>query len=240
VRPATLRTRLLLAAVYLLTVVVVALEVPLAVNLSRRATREFEAALQNDAVLTAARINDDVPLVGPDPASAAAPVTVSGAALPEFNLSASPPDAAVGQTAPTLTGVNFAGEPITIGNDGKPKVIMFLAHWCPHCQAEVPRIQNWLDEHGLPSDVSLYAMPTSTNASRPNYPPSALLVGKNWTVPVLVDSEQSDAATAYGLTSFPYFVVIGADGKVVERTSGELSMTDFAKLIDSARTGHPQ
>ena len=75
-RPATLRTRLLLAAVYLLTVVVVALEVPLAVNLSRRATREFEAALQNDAVLTAARINDDVPLVGPDPASAAAPVTV--------------------------------------------------------------------------------------------------------------------------------------------------------------------
>ncbi len=169
-----------------------------------------------------------------------APVTVSGAALPEFNLSASTTDAAVGQTAPTLTGVNFAGEPITIGNDGKPKVIMFLAHWCPHCQAEVPRIQNWLDEHGLPSDVSLYAMPTSTNASRPNYPPSAWLVGKNWTVPVLVDSEQSDAATAYGLTSFPYFVVIGADGKVVERTSGELSMTDFAKLIDSARTGHPQ
>ena len=165
-----------------------------------------------------------------------AAVTVTGSALPAYDASIKP-DPAVGQTAPTLTGVNFAGQPVTIGNDGKPKVIMFLAHWCPHCQAEVPRIQDWLNTNGFPADVELYAVATGTTSTRPNYPPSDWLVGKSWTVPVLVDSEQSDAAAAYGLTSYPYFVVVGADGKVVTRGSGELSMTDFAKLIDSARAG---
>lgn len=166
-----------------------------------------------------------------------APVTVTGDALPQKSGS---PDAAVGMTAPTLSGVNFAGQPITIGDDAKPKVIMFLAHWCPHCQAEVPRIQNWLDENGMPADVSLYAVPTATTDTRPNYPPSDWLVSKNWTVPVLVDSADYEAASAYGLTAYPYFVVVGADGKVVERTSGELSMTDFARLIESARKGTAQ
>ena len=174
-----------------------------------------------------------------DGSNETAPVTIVGTALPEHNSSATV-DAAVGQVAPNLTGVDFAGKPITIANDGKPKVIMFLAHWCPHCQAEVPRIQNWLDENGTPSDVALYSVPTSTTSTRPNYPPSDWLVGKSWTVPVLVDSEQSEAASAYGLTSFPYFVVVGADGKVVERASGELTMPEFAALLDAARAGHAQ
>jgi cytochrome c biogenesis protein CcmG/thiol:disulfide interchange protein DsbE len=171
-----------------------------------------------------------------DGSTETAPVTVTGSALPQRDPSATT-DPAVGQVAPTLTGVDFAGHPITIANDGKPKVIMFLAHWCPHCQAEVPRIQTWLDQNGMPADVSLYSVPTSTTSSRPNYPPSDWLVGKNWTVPVLVDSDQTDAANAYGLTSFPYFVVVGADGKVVERTSGELTMPQFEALLASARSG---
>jgi signal transduction histidine kinase len=59
----SLRARLLLAAAYILTVVVIALEVPLAMNVDQRATREFEAGLLSNAVLLAARINDDVPNV---------------------------------------------------------------------------------------------------------------------------------------------------------------------------------
>ena len=168
-----------------------------------------------------------------------APVGITGTALPAFDGTLTV-DPAVGQTAPALTGVNFAGQSVAIGNDGKPKVIMFLAHWCPHCQAEVPRIQNWLDANSMPSGVELYAVPTATNSARPNYPPSDWLVGKNWTVPVLVDSDQSEAGSAYGLTSFPYFVAVDANGKVVARTSGELPTDEFAKLIDAARTGKTQ
>jgi signal transduction histidine kinase len=62
------RTKLLLAAAYLLIVVVVALEVPLGVNIAKRARTELESTLVADASVVAARINDDVPTSGNDPA----------------------------------------------------------------------------------------------------------------------------------------------------------------------------
>jgi two-component system, OmpR family, sensor kinase len=57
----TLRTRLILAAVYLLVTVVVALEIPLAVNVAGRARSELDSRLVGIASTVAARINDDVP-----------------------------------------------------------------------------------------------------------------------------------------------------------------------------------
>ena len=33
----------------------------------------------------------------------------------------------------------------------------------------------------------------------------------------------SSVGTAYGVESYPYFVLVGADGRVIERTSGELT-----------------
>jgi signal transduction histidine kinase len=63
------RTKLILAAAYLLVVVVVALEIPLAVNISRRAHNELKSSLIATASVVAARINDDLPNAS-DPAAA--------------------------------------------------------------------------------------------------------------------------------------------------------------------------
>lgn len=38
---------------------------------------------------------------------------------------------------PDVDGETFAGERVIVGSDGRPKVVMFLVHWCPHCQAGV-------------------------------------------------------------------------------------------------------
>ena len=35
--------------------------------------------------------------------------------------------------------VGFDGAPLTIAPTGKPMLVVFLAHWCPHCNAEIPR-----------------------------------------------------------------------------------------------------
>jgi signal transduction histidine kinase len=64
----SLRRGLVLAAAYLMVVVVVALEVPFALDIDHRATREYEDGLLQQTALLAGRINDDVPLAGTDPA----------------------------------------------------------------------------------------------------------------------------------------------------------------------------
>jgi two-component system, OmpR family, sensor kinase len=55
------RTRLLLAAFYVLAAVVIALAVPLALTVERRATSDFETAVLGDAAILAARVADLVP-----------------------------------------------------------------------------------------------------------------------------------------------------------------------------------
>ena len=59
-RPLGLRTRLVLAAAYILTVVVVALEVPVARTLRDSDNKRFESTILNYTALVASRINDDV------------------------------------------------------------------------------------------------------------------------------------------------------------------------------------
>jgi thiol-disulfide isomerase/thioredoxin len=163
-------------------------------------------------------------------------VDVTGESLPGLTRGAST-DPAVGQTIPTVAGESFDGSAISIAPGGKPKVVMLLAHWCPHCQAEVPRIQQWLDANGMPSDVDLIAISTSASASRPNYPPGDWLRGEGWSVPTMVDDGEGTAIRAFGLTSYPFFVVVDDTGAVVFRTSGELSETQWEALVDAARTG---
>ena len=42
---------------------------------------------------------------------------------------------------PVIDGRPFDGSPITIGGptDG-PTMYVFLAHWCPHCNDEIPEL----------------------------------------------------------------------------------------------------
>jgi thiol-disulfide isomerase/thioredoxin len=187
------------------------------------------------AVLLSDGAGDDK---GSDPVPAGVeqtrPVAVEGDVLPPR---AEGDDPAIGSVAPAVDGASFDGTPVTIGDDGRPKVLVFLAHWCPHCQRTVPFLADWFEANGLPDDVDVYGVATSTSSDRPNYPPSTWLTREGWTPPTLADDDSSTAAQAYGLTSFPFFVVIGADGQVVARGSGELGAPQWEALLDAARSG---
>ena len=160
------------------------------------------------------------------------PVTVTGTALPE--LAPDGGDAAVGKTIPDVTGQSFDGSPVEIRNDGRAKLIVFVAHWCSHCQNEIPVLADWLKSNSLPNGVDLYTVSTGVTSKRPNYPPSTWLDRENWTAKTLADSEGQEAASAYGLTAFPYFVAVDGAGKVVARTSGEIGPDRFAGLARAA------
>jgi thiol-disulfide isomerase/thioredoxin len=161
-------------------------------------------------------------------------VEVTGDALAQLEDPAHDP--AVGQPAPVVTGQTFNGRPLTIPGDG-PAVVVFLAHWCPHCQREVPFLVDHFEENGMPEGVDILAVTTSVDPSAPNYPPSEWLARERWDIPTLHDDEDDTAAKAFGLSAFPYFVAIDADGNVVARTSGELQAPQVEALIDAARGG---
>lgn len=158
-----------------------------------------------------------------------------GDSLPASEAGAA--DEAVGRTIPTVSGTSLGGKPITIGPDGQAKVILFVAHWCPHCKKEIPLLVDHLETSPMPADVELLSVSTSVAEERGNYPPSAWLDREGWTAPVLADSVKGEAGSAFGLQFFPYFVVVDAEGKVVARASGELPVEEFDRLVKAAQTG---
>ena len=52
------------------------------------------------------------------------------------------------------------------------------------------------------------------------------LAREGWTAPVITDPDGS-VASAYGLTAFPFFVFVNADGTVAARATGELPMPEL-------------
>jgi cytochrome c biogenesis protein CcmG, thiol:disulfide interchange protein DsbE len=165
---------------------------------------------------------------------AASRATVTGVALPAFADGTDDP--AIGAKAPEVVGTAFDGTPATIKADGRAKLILFIAHWCPHCQREVPVVQAWIDAKRLPADVDLVSVATAIDPTQPNYPPDAWLAREHWTPSVIVDGD-GQVATDYGLSAFPYWVAVSADGTVVERTTGELTPEQLDALVAAVAPG---
>jgi thiol-disulfide isomerase/thioredoxin len=159
--------------------------------------------------------------------------TPVGADLPAFAPGADDP--AVGRPIPEVSGASFDGTPVSIKADGGSRLIVFLAHWCPHCQREVPVVQAWLDAKGTPAGVELVSVVTAIDPNAPNYPPDAWLARERWSVPVIVDAD-GQIATRYGLTAFPFWVAVSADGTVAQRLTGELTPEQLDALVASLST----
>jgi len=160
-------------------------------------------------------------------------VVVTGEALPEFGKEGA--DAAIGMTAPVLEGFGFLGNEVTT-TPGNPMLLVFLAHWCPHCQKEVPVLVKWSQSGLVPENLDVIAITTGTDETSPNFPPSVWLANERWPElwPVLVDSKDQTAANAFGLAGYPYMTLIGADGKVLWRNSGEISAEALTDAVNAA------
>jgi cytochrome c biogenesis protein CcmG/thiol:disulfide interchange protein DsbE len=165
----------------------------------------------------------------------ASDVSVEGAPLPDYPPSGRDP--AVGKAAPTIRSVDFRGRRVTAGGaTGSPYALVFLAHWCPHCQAEVPRLVS-IGGGGRIQGVDVVGVATGTSRTSPNYPPSAWLDREGWDYAVVVDDDRASAANAYGLTGYPFMVFVDASGTVVGRISGEVSEDDLKAIFTALAEG---
>ncbi len=183
----------------------------------------------------AATVAPDLPV---EVAGEVGPVEVVGDALPGLGKAAVADDPALGLAAPVLVGTDFEGNTVRVDAAANgPTMVVFLAHWCPHCNAEVPRLNELRDAGSFPDDLNIVAVSTALNPTRPNFPPSQWISDVDWTYPVIADGvdPRSDqpfiAATAYGVDGFPFTTLLDADGKVAARWSGEREPEQVLDLI---------
>ena len=134
-------------------------------------------------------------------------------------------DPTIGTPSPEVVGADFESAEVSITHDGSAKIILFLAHWCPHCQNEVPWVTEWLNDGNLPDNVDFYSVATSIDRSRENWPPSDWLEREDWPAPVIVDDQADSVTGAFGLSAYPFWVFVNADGTIAGRVSGGLSVT---------------
>lgn len=163
-----------------------------------------------------------------------APVQINGQPLGPLGESDDP---ALGQLVPGLSGTAIDGTPLAWTPGERPAAIVFLAHWCPACQAEVAELTDWLDAgNELPDGVDLLSVVTLVDSDRDNYPPSQWLADEGWPFPVLVDSADNEIAVALGQAGTPFWVFVYGDGTLGTRGSGRLPPEVFAGFFDQLLT----
>ena len=158
-------------------------------------------------------------------------VTVTGDPLPP--LESADDDPAVGTQAPVLDGENFDGDPVVIGDPeaGAPTMVVFLAHWCPHCNAEIPELIELNEQGRLPDELTVVGVSTAVAPDRDNYPPSEWIVEKGWPWEIMVDGDDFTALDAYGGTGFPFTVMLDENGVVLARKSGSGSADEIEQWV---------
>lgn len=166
------------------------------------------------------------------------PIGAEGSNVP--TLDRTDPDPAFGMAFPVITGESFDGTPVSIGgaSDG-PTMVVYLAHWCPHCNAEIPELIELDNRDGVPADMRVVGVSTAVNNTAPNYPPSKWLQDRDWPWETMADDVNSSAFVLGGGSGFPYLVILDADGNVLARDSGEKSAEDLAMWIQDALASTP-
>ena len=134
--------------------------------------------------------------------------------------------------APIISGSDLNGNTITTKSDS-PTILLFLAHWCPHCQIEVKEIQDWVNNNGPLEKVKLFSVLTSINSSQPNYPPDKWVESEGWSFPSFTDNELSGVAQHFGIRGFPFWVLVDSNGEVVTRLSGSYTQEQFEIILSN-------
>jgi thiol-disulfide isomerase/thioredoxin len=162
-------------------------------------------------------------------------VWVSGKPLAQDEGSSKDPT--VGCETPHVVGQTFDGKALDLTRSGQPTVLVFFAHWCPHCNREVPKLVSWLEDHDVPAGVRIVGVATGSSKQAPNFPPKSWLEKLGWKQPTVADDQNGTAGAALGLAAYPYFVFLRADGSVFFRQEGEWDVDDFAaKVAELGRT----
>ena len=136
-------------------------------------------------------------------------------------------------TAPDFTVYDEEGNAYLLSDIlGEPIVLNFWASWCPPCKAEMPHFN---EMYGEVSDGVRFLMVDLVDGQRETVAKGrAFIEEMGYTFPVYYDT-RGEAASAYGISSIPTTVFIGADGNIADTYTGMMdkkALLDRISLID--------
>lgn len=168
---------------------------------------------------------------------AAVPTQGSDGSLPLFENSGNDPAVVGEMTLATVSGAEYySGTNVNLAaEDGKARVWMVWAHWCPYCQAELPELSTWYPANAerFPN-VELVTVSSAIDDSRDN-PLLPYLEAEQFSFPVLVD-ETGEVSQLFGTAAFPFWVVTDAEGTVVLRVAGALGIDSVDQIFSQLET----
>ena len=135
----------------------------------------------------------------------------------------------VSYTAPDFTVYDLEGNGVKLSDFfGKPIVLNFWASWCPPCRSEMPDF----DEKARELTDVQFLMVNCTDGGRETVETaSAYVLEQGFTFPVFYDTSM-EAVMAYGASSLPMTLFIGADGNIVTYAVGAIDADTLQKGID--------
>jgi thiol-disulfide isomerase/thioredoxin len=142
------------------------------------------------------------------------------------------PALAVGEAVPQWSAPALDGSGTISWSDyvGKPTVLSIWASWCPHCQAELPRLAAALESH---PDIQIVTVTTAIG-QQPGPTPQGYLDSEGLTFPVAKDDGERTLMGGLGVESFPTTYFVGSDGKVLEAKVGEVGLLPDGTVDPSA------
>ena len=109
---------------------------------------------------------------------------------------------------------------------GKPVVVNFWASWCGPCKSEMPDFQKAYEQHGEAVHFMIVNMTDGMQETKEKA--KAYVDKQGFTFPVYYDTDM-DAAMTYGVSSIPATYFVAADGSLIARANGAISLATLEK-----------
>lgn len=137
------------------------------------------------------------------------------------------PTATPRPAAPDFTVYDMEGNAVSLSSmQGKPVVVNFWASWCGPCKSEMPDFQKAYEQHGEAVHFMIVNMTDGMQETKEKA--KAYVDKQSFTFPVYYDTDM-DAAMAYGVNTIPATYFVAADGSLIARANGAISLATLEK-----------
>ncbi|MEZ6235516.1 MAG: TlpA disulfide reductase family protein [Phycisphaerales bacterium] len=142
--------------------------------------------------------------------------TALGAVAASTLLAACSSGPALHEPAPAFSATDAEGQTVTLAAyEGKVVLMDFWATWCGPCRASTPNVQRIAEHYAGDARVEVLAVHFDDKGD-----PAAYVAEHGLDARLIPNG--SEMARAWDVRALPTFVVVGADGTVVYRHTGQM------------------